>query len=91
MFRKTDGSRRQGGPRPSQDARVGQTGVDMKWGTKVKTTELAIEKNLFKKHRTGICVGIGKYYIVVVCDGQVTPSKYSSIFWRAARKGVSNE
>ncbi len=55
----------------------------MKWGTKVKTTELAIEKNIFPKHRKGVCLGKPKksLSIVVVCEGQITPQRYYPGFW----------
>ena len=59
----------------------------MKWGTKVVTTELAIKRYIFPKHRNGICLGTGKSRynscIVVVCKGQVTPRTYHPDFWRA--------
>lgn len=62
---------------------------NLKWGTKVKTTELAIEKHIFPKHRQGICLGSGKngryrkdgICIIVVCKGQVTPRTYHPDFW----------
>ena len=58
----------------------------MKWGTKVKTTELAIKKNIFPKHRRGVYLGRGKgrwspSCMVVVCKGQITPQCYHSDFW----------
>lgn len=54
---------------------------NLKWGTKVKTTELAIEKHIFPKHRRGICLGMDKYHVVVVSEGQVTPGTYHPAFW----------
>ena len=55
----------------------------MKWGTKVKTTELALEKNIFPRHRTGIFLRYSKYElsVVVVCEDHVTPNRYSTDFW----------
>ncbi|KKN45295.1 hypothetical protein LCGC14_0684480 [marine sediment metagenome] len=59
---------------------------EIKWGTKVVTTELAIKKNIFPQHRRGICLGVsmGKYRplcLVVVCKGQKTPRTYHPAFW----------
>lgn len=55
----------------------------MNWGTKVKTTKLAIEKNIFSNHRTGVFLGYSKYElsIIVVCENQVTPQRYAACFW----------
>ena len=58
-----------------------------KWGTKVRTTELAIKRNIFPSHRKGICLGTGRgkyrpFCMVVVCEGQITPRKYHPDFWR---------
>lgn len=55
----------------------------IKWGDRVRTTSLALEKNIFKKHQKGICVG-RKYAlaITVIREGQVTPCVYSINFWK---------
>lgn len=58
---------------------------EIKWGTKMVTTERAIKKNIFPKHRKGICLGSSEdFYLVVVCEGQVTPHTYHPSFWRKA-------
>ncbi|KKN45593.1 hypothetical protein LCGC14_0681580 [marine sediment metagenome] len=61
----------------------------IKWGMPVETTPLAIKKNIFPKHRKGVCLGTayGRFRrntlcIVVVCGGQVTPYKYHHSFWK---------
>jgi len=61
----------------------------IKWGMLVETTPLAIKKRIFPKHRNGICLGVayGRFKtntlcIVVVCEGQITPSKYHHSFWK---------
>lgn len=60
---------------------------NLKWGARVMTTGKAIERNIFPKHRNGVYLGNkkGKYTslcVVVVCEGQITPRKYHSSFWR---------
>lgn len=59
----------------------------LKWGMLVETTPLAIRRQLFPKPRKGICLGSrwGNFSIVVVCEGQVTPSKYHPSFWRSRK------
>lgn len=58
---------------------------NLKWGTKVRTTEKAIGKHIFPKHRRGICLrDDGSLSMTVVCEGQVTPSTYHPDFWTKA-------
>ena len=57
----------------------------IKWGTPVKTTQKTIDKTIFPRHRRGLCLGKRQdYYLVVVCEGQVTPRIYHPSFWKKA-------
>lgn len=56
-----------------------------KWGTKVKTTTLAIEKFIFKEQKKGILLAENFGLMRIIPEGRVISRWYSKDFWEVEK------